>query len=302
PGHGSGRVAMAEGEALPATGRERPMRGDDRIRPLTMAVSVLVLPFLAAAVVLLYLFPADTERLFAWTIQPPLTAMVLASAYVGGIWFFVQVLWQRRWHRVRHGFPAVFLFSALLGLATILHWDRFHPGHISFLTWATLYFVTPVLVLVALIVNWRADVGRPDAVDTTIPWPARIVLAVLGGVSLVAGLALFLVPTAAVGAWAWELTPLTARVVGAVLTLPGAVNLWLLLDSRWSAFRWMLQAQLISLVFLDLAVLVSRDQLLWQNPVTLPVVATLILSPIAYLLLYLVCERRIHTTAPSTAL
>ncbi|MET0843869.1 MAG: hypothetical protein ABWY23_08455 [Mycetocola sp.] len=278
------------------------MRGDDRIRPLTMAVSVLVLPFLAAAVVLLYLFPADTERLFAWTIQPPLTAMVLASAYVGGIWFFVQVLWQRRWHRVRHGFPAVFLFSALLGLATILHWDRFHPGHISFLTWATLYFVTPVLVLVALIVNWRADVGRPDAVDTTIPWPARIVLAVLGGVSLVAGLALFLVPTAAVGAWAWELTPLTARVVGAVLTLPGAVNLWLLLDSRWSAFRWMLQAQLISLVFLDLAVLVSGDQLLWQNPVTLPVVATLILSPIAYLLLYLVCERRIHTTAPSTAL
>jgi hypothetical protein len=294
---------MAEGDAAQrVTSRDRPVRGDDGIRPLTKAVSVFVLPFLAAAVVLLYVFAADTERLFAWTIQPPLTAMVLASAYVGGIWFFVQVLRQARWHRVRHGFPAVLLFATLLGLSTILHWDRFHFGHISFLTWATLYFVTPVLVLAVLVVNWRADKGRPDPVDATIPWPARILLAVLGGASLIAGLLLFLAPTSAVGAWAWDVTPLTARVVGAVLTLPGAVNLWLLLDSRWSAFRWMIQSQLISLVFLLLAVVLGREQLRWENPVTLPVVGALVVAFVVYAWLYLDCERRARRSSDAGAL
>ncbi|WP_411720890.1 hypothetical protein [Mycetocola sp.] len=286
------------------SGRNRtpPARGDDGIRPLTTAVSVFVLPFLAAAVVLLYLFPADTERLFAWTIQPPLTAMVLASAYTGGIWFFVQVLRQGRWHRVRHGFPGALLFATLLGVATVLHWDRFHFGHISFLTWATLYLITPILLLAVLVVNGRADRGRPDAIDTTIPWPVRILLAAFGVASLVTGLVLFLAPQVAVGSWAWDVTPLTARVVGTVLTLPGTVHLWLLLDSRWSAFRWMFQAQLVSLVFLNLAVALSREQLLWANPATLPVVATLLLSLVAYVILYLFCERRARRSSNAGAL
>lgn len=272
--------------------RARAVRGDDGVRPLTLAVAVLVLPFLAAAFLLLYFLPTDTERLFAWTIQPPLTAMVLASAYAGGIWFFTQVLRQRRWHRVRHGFPGALLFATLLAIATALHWDRFHPGHISFITWATLYLVTPVLLLSALVVNWRADTGRRDAVDTTIPWPARILLAAFGVASLATGLVLFIVPTAAIGSWAWDLTPLTARVVGTVLTLPGSVHLWLLVDGRWSAFRCIFQAQMVSLVFLNLALLICRDQLLWENPITLPVVGVLVAAIVVYTWLYVVCERR----------
>jgi hypothetical protein len=288
--------------ATDESGRRRPARGDDGVRPITKAVSLFVLPFLAAAVVLLYLFPADTERLFAWTIQPPLTAMVLASAYTGGIWFFVQVLRQGRWHRVRHGFPGALLFATLLGLATVLHWDRFHFGHISFITWATLYLITPVLLLAVLIVNWRADKGRPDAVDMVIPWPVRILLAVFGVVSLVTGLVLFFAPTAGVGSWAWDLTPLTARVVGTVLTLPGTVHLWLLLDSRWSAFRCIFQAQMVSLVFMNLAIVLRREQLLWGNLVTVPVVATLVVALVGYALLYLFCERRARRSSDAGAL
>ena len=294
---------MPDGDSSAArSSRTRPERGDDRIRPLTKAVAVIVLPFLAAAVVLLYLFPSDTERLFAWTIQPPLTAMVLAAAYAGGIWFFIQVLRVGRWHRVRHGFPGALLFATLLGIATVLHWDRFHFGHISFITWATLYFVTPVLLLGALIVNWRADRGRPDAADTTIPRLARILLAMFGAAALATGLVLFIAPTVAIGSWAWEVTPLTARVVGTVLTLPGTVHLWLLLDSRWSAFRCIFQAQLVSLVFFNLAVLLCRDQLIWSNPVTLPVVSVLALAIVVYGWLYLYCERRARRNGDSGSL
>ncbi|MBG6237885.1 hypothetical protein IWX78_000840 [Mycetocola sp. CAN_C7] len=266
--------------------------GDDGIRPLTRAVAVLVLPFLGVASVLLYLLPGDTERLFAWTIEPPLTAMVLGSAYIGGIWFFAQVLRQKRWHRVRHGFPAVLLFATLLGLATALHWDRFHPGHVSFVAWTALYATTPFLVLAVILVNGRADTGRRDLIETTIPVAVRILLVVVGGSSLAGGAILFFAPHVAVGSWAWDLTPLTARVTGAVLTLPGAVNLWMLVDGRWSAFRVLFQAQLISLIALNLTLLLCREQLVWANAVTLPVVVALAASLVAYAGVYLAGERR----------
>ena len=114
----------------------------DRIHPFTRIVAVIILPFLAVAFVLLYPLADRTDELFAWTILPPLTALLLGSAYAGGIWFFVLVAWPKRWHELRHGFPAVLVFATLLAVATFLHWDRFHFGHISFIVW-----VTPGMVL-----------------------------------------------------------------------------------------------------------------------------------------------------------
>ena len=70
-----------------AAWRER----DDRVLPATRALAVVLVPILLTAFVILYGFPADTGRLFAWTIRPDLTPMVLASAYLGGAWFFVRV-------------------------------------------------------------------------------------------------------------------------------------------------------------------------------------------------------------------
>lgn len=147
------------------TGRAR-----DEMEPLTRWLALLILPFLAVASVLLYLLPTETERLFAWTIQPPLTAMLLGSAYLGGIWFFVHVVWQGRWHRVRHGFPAVVVFASLAGVATLLHIDRFHAGHVSFVTWLRLYLTTPFLVLGVLLANRRSDDSLAEEGDFPSPF------------------------------------------------------------------------------------------------------------------------------------
>jgi hypothetical protein len=46
-------------------------------------------PFLVVAFAVLYPWPGDTDRLFAWHIRPMITAMVLGSAYLGGAYFFV---------------------------------------------------------------------------------------------------------------------------------------------------------------------------------------------------------------------
>ncbi|TXN32532.1 hypothetical protein FVP33_02190 [Lacisediminihabitans profunda] len=258
----------------------------------TRWLGIVILPFLAAASVILYGFPTSTERLFAWTIVPPLTAMLLGSAYIGGIWFFISVVIERRWHRVANGFPAVIVFATLAGVATLLHWDRFHPGHISFITWVVLYLTTPFLVLAAWIANRWADPRLPESVDVTVPRGLRFTLAAIGVLAIVAGLALFAFPTWFLNAWAWQLTPLTARIVGAILTLPGMVDILFLVDSRWSAFRLIFQAQLLSLTFIVVALFLRRSDLEWSRLAAPAVVGGIILSFGLYLATYVFCERR----------
>jgi hypothetical protein len=265
---------------------------EDRVLPFTRVLAFVLIPFLVAAAFLLLVLPGGTEQHFAWTIQPPVTAMLLGSAYAGGIWFFVQVAMQRRWHRVRHGFPAVLVFATLLAVATFVHWDRFHFGHISFITWVALYAATPVLVLVAIILNLREDDRMPEDDDVEIPALWRYVLALVGAAATVTGLVLFLVPTLLIDAWAWDVTPLTARIVGAVLTLPGMVNVWMLWDDRWSAFRRVFQAQLVSLACILLAMAVRWSDLHWERPSAWLFAIGIVASAIVYAVFYLSLERR----------
>lgn len=277
------------------------LRGSDRILSWVKWLSASIVPFLVVAAFLLYVLPTRTDELFAWTIAPPLSAMFLASAYLGGVWFFAQVIRQRAWHRVRSGFPAVVLFATLAAVATFLHWDRFHFGHLSFIVWVVLYVTTPFLTLAALLVNARADTGTAEPHDIRIPVVARVVLAGVGILALIVGLVLFVDPLPLIDAWAWPLTPLTARIVGAILTLPGAVNMWMLLDARWSAFRAIIQASIFSLIFLNIAWIVCRDQLLGDRIATPALTIGLSVSLLVYLGFYIFCERRARastTTSP----
>ncbi|MET0783613.1 MAG: hypothetical protein ABWY53_04735 [Leifsonia flava] len=281
-------------DARPAVSASVP---DDRILPFTWWLSLAIIPFLVVASVLLYLLPGSTEQTFAWTITPDITAMFLGSAYVGGIWFFTQVLRVKKWHRISHGLPAVFVFATLLSIATFLHWDRFHFGHISFITWVTLYVTTPVLVLVAGLLNRRTDPKTPDEIDAVIPGAVRALLVVVGVLAFITGAVLFAFPNLLIGAWAWEVTPLTARVVGAVLTLPGTVNIWMLTDGRWSAFRWVFQAQIVSLVFIVIALVVRRDDLVWEHPAAWAFTIGIGFSLVAYVAFFVLMDRRRRPTA-----
>src|SRR5690242_3228272 len=100
--------------------------GSDRVLPVTRWVAAIIVPFLVAAFIILYLFPDHTLALFAWGIQPRMSAMMLGAAYIGGAYFFVRVATNARWHEVHIGFLPVTTFATLLGIATILHWDRFN--------------------------------------------------------------------------------------------------------------------------------------------------------------------------------
>src|SRR6266700_7376359 len=141
---------------------------DDRILPETRWLAALIIPFLVVAFIILYFWPNDTDKLFAWTIKPTMTPMMLAAAYFGGIYFFTRAILAKQWHLVKVGFLPVTAFASLLGIATILHWDRFNHSHISFYTWAALYFTTPFLVFAVWLRNRTTDPGTAESRDTSV--------------------------------------------------------------------------------------------------------------------------------------
>lgn len=267
----------------------RPPR-DDRVFGATRAVAIVVLPFLAIAVVVLFLFPTRTGELFAWPIDPPMSAYLLASAYVGGLWFFARTATARRWHTVRHGFPAVVLFALALLVATLLHLAKFSTN-VPFIVWMILYATTPFAVAILAIGQARHDPGSPEENDFVLPRGPRIALVVIGAAAFVDGVVLFFAPQLAIAIWAWQLTPLTAQVTGAVLSLTGVVNVALVWDPRWSSFRPLFQAQLISLAAIAVSLVVRGADLKWDRPVTPLFIGLVAAAILAYGGFTLWCER-----------
>jgi hypothetical protein len=239
--------------------------GDDQILLETRWVAALVIPFLVVAFVILFVFPHATELLFAWKIQPSMSAMMLGSAYAGGIYFFTGVLRSKEWHKIKVGFLPVTTFASLLGIATILHWDKFNHGHVSFFAWAGLYFTTPFIVLFVWLRNRNQDTGKLSDKDTVIPNMARLVMGTFGVVTLTLGLFLFLQPNIMITLWPWALTPLTARIMGAMFALPGIVGLGIASDNRWSAALLILQSQGFSILLILIASIQASHDFDWAN-------------------------------------
>ncbi|MGI8808560.1 MAG: hypothetical protein ACR2KK_12080 [Acidimicrobiales bacterium] len=100
---------------------------DDRVLATTRAVSVVIVPVLVAAFVILFLFPGQTRALWGWTIQSRMSCMFMGGGYLAGALFFARAWRAREWHRIGPGIVAVTVFAGLLGVATFLHWSEVQP-------------------------------------------------------------------------------------------------------------------------------------------------------------------------------
>ncbi len=278
---------MRKAETLPSN-----YLGNDRVLRETRWLSIIIVPFLLAAFGILYLFPDSTRELFAWNIKPRMTSMMLGAAYLGGVYFFVRAALAARWHWIQVGFLPITIFAALMGIATLLHWDRFNHGHISFVTWAVLYFTTPFLVLAAWLRNRKRDPGTIESDDVLIPPTIRVVMGILGVITFLIAVLLFLQPDVMSRFWPWKLTPLTARVLGGLFALTGAEEVGIALDARWSAARITLHSQLIALAAIDLVIVFSWSDFNQANPFTWVFVGGLLLLFVTIALLTLLFEIR----------
>jgi hypothetical protein len=259
----------------------------DQIFTTTRILALVVIPFLILAVIILYFFPDQSGQRFAWPIKPPINAMLLAAAYAGGIYFFSRVLVSRQWHTVKAGFLPVSAFAALLGITTILHWDKFTHGSIAFLAWAVLYFTTPFLVLGAWLHNRSQDPGRSAADEALIPVAWRIFFGLQALLTLPFSLLIFIAPSVVIPLWPWTLTALTARVLGAMFILPGILGLEFVLDPRWTSVQRLLEAQFISLVMFVIAIMRNQPDIDRTNPFYLVFLGLVLVIILAAILLYL---------------
>ena len=99
---------------------EAPPR-DDRVLPYTRGLSLFIIPFLVAGFVILYLFPTHTRRLWAWPMQPTMTAIVFALQAVALI---VLMEWQTRPGLI----ISVLLLGAGRGVVTLMRAWRNSPA------------------------------------------------------------------------------------------------------------------------------------------------------------------------------
>src|SRR6184192_3549072 len=149
------------------------------MRWLLYAASSLV--FLAG--LQLSLLTEQTDTYFAWTIAPPLTAAFLGAAYWAAVPVELIAARQKIWARARVAVPAIWLFTTLTLVATLLHFGKFHfsspiasaQGAAWF--WLAIYVGVPVVMLIIWMLQLRAPGGDPPRGPPALMWMRIAVLA-----------------------------------------------------------------------------------------------------------------------------
>lgn len=198
----------------------------DKYRPLKPETrwwlyfdSLLVL----VAGIQLFVLSDQTDRYFAWTINPPITAAFLGASYWGGLALVLLSARERIWAYARPSIPSVWLFSTLTLVATILHLDRFHMNSAFGWIWLVVYIVIPFLLpLLFARQQLRGDLADPPHTNPLPTW-LRVSLAAQAVILITLGAMVFVAPQTAGTLWPWTLTPLTGRAVAAWLIGIGCV-------------------------------------------------------------------------------
>lgn len=198
----------------------RPLSGNMRI---WLWIDCLLLAIAGAQ---LFALSEATDRYFAWTIMPPLTAAFLGAAYWGSLPLIILSSRERWWANARLAIFGVFVFTVMTTVATLLHLDRFHlssPEPIARLAawvWLLIYVLVPPSLIILTWQQLRLPGIDPPREAPMHRW-LRLALIIQAAILLVLGMALFLFPTAI--PWPWTLSPLTGRAVAAWLIGIGVI-------------------------------------------------------------------------------
>jgi hypothetical protein len=187
----------------------------------------------------LFIFSEQTDQFFAWTIANPLTAAFLGAAYWSSCILEFLSARETFWTNARIAVPAVLLFTALTFVVTMIHIDKFHLGaQFAFITqaltvvWILVYLLVPLIMGTLLFLQVRThgnDVPRQHPLPT---WLKRVT-AVYAIILFPIGVLLLITPESIIGTWAWELTPLTGRAIGAWMIGLGTAVAHIVIEADW---------------------------------------------------------------------
>ena len=192
--------------------------------------------FVLCAGVQLFVLSSHTDRFFAWTIGTPLIAAFLGAGYWAAGVLEALIARERLWANARAGVFAVWVFTTLTLVVTLLHRDILRTESIWAWAWLAVYVVVPVALGVILVLQERAPGGDPPR---EAPWPRWMqALCWLQVAALLPpGLVLLMQPERAADFWPWALTPLAARAGGVWLIGWSIIVLQMLRESDWRRTR-----------------------------------------------------------------
>jgi len=236
---------------------------------LTRVLAAIVIPILAAAFLILYVNPGTTGENFAWPIKPRMSSMMLGATYFTGVIYFSVVLRARYWHQVRLGLLPVALFASILGIATIIHWDKFSHDKFQFWLWVFLYWTLPFVIVYTWYRNEKSAGPIPEIPgEIMLGMRARVILAVIGSGLAVSSLLLFISPIFVAEYWPWKISALTGRITSAELGLFSFFMVEVAIVAKWSQVRSLLLPQLVSPFVFVFMIYVSWSDFNSENPLT----------------------------------
>lgn len=173
----------------------------------------------------LFLFAASTATLFAWTIDPPLTAAILGANYFSSV---ALALWAARehwWANGRISISVALVFAPITTAATFIHFGAFHTDSSGFTLvitwfWIVAYALYPLQLGWMLAKQLRTPGGDPPRTKPLPGW-LRALFTAQAIVLIPVGAVMFVAPDAVRGGWPWTtvtggaIAPLSLRALSA---------------------------------------------------------------------------------------
>lgn len=246
------------------------MTADNRQTLPLMRLALLlgvILTFLSG--IQLFVLTESTADTFAWTIGSGATATVIGAFYWTAC-TLAYLSWRRQpWVRARVGVPGVTLFLWATLFATLVHLENLHlfsdsaSGRFAAWAWLVIYVVDPILVTVALVLQWRSQGVDPPRVDE-LPTSYRVVLDVVGAAFGLLGLIMVVVPAAVIDLSPFPLTPLTSRTIGAWVLAMGVVFVTMAWENDRDRIRPGAVATLVAPALLLIGMIRYWNQFTWD--------------------------------------
>jgi hypothetical protein len=243
------------------------------VRALTAVAGILVV----IAGLQLFALAPDTERVFAWTIKPPLTAAFLGASYWASVFLLIGIVFGSAWRPARAPLISVLVFTTVSLIVTLLHLDKFHfsaPETLPIVAawaWLVVYVVTPPAFGLAIWAEARASGSDPPRF-APLPPPLRVLFFVQVVIFGLLALALLFVPSWAQPVWPWPLTPLTAGAISAWLAAIAVVGIGVLIENDRQGIANSVESYAFLGALQLLAVLRFASDLDWSHPLAWPYV------------------------------
>jgi hypothetical protein len=209
--------------------------------------------------------PQNSATNFSWPIKPVVMAALFGAFYCAVSIAIVNVFLARYWQEVRVIVIPAIVFTSMMLLTTLLHWEKFSLTNKSFYVWLISYISPPPIFAALYVWHQRQSTAVGQALSSPLPVWARRVFR-WHGLGLT-GLALlfYLLPSLLTAIAPWPVTPLNARVLSVFLGGVGLLQLSIWRENGWFQIKRVMPLFIVLPIVVLIQLLRFSDEVQWAN-------------------------------------